>query len=212
VKGVIFLRIVVPPHDVSSPAYIRAVDRFCEGASDAAELLDILGLSKPRTRAVTGTHTPGTGEIHLRKRLGEGGFGVVTHLWNVSTGSECVVKEPVANAVRKKLNFEAWEREARIMGLVSHVRTPFHYYRDTQALTISGPRRETSHLGALPLSSALPGICSRRFPGWPRGHNIQRDLNDPSTMPVGAGLPPWTQPADCTPRHQARQYPRPVSL
>ncbi|KFH48245.1 Inhibitor of nuclear factor kappa-B kinase subunit beta-like protein [Hapsidospora chrysogenum ATCC 11550] len=120
VKGVISLRVIVPPHDVSSPAYIRAVGRFCEGASNAADLLDTLGLSKPRTRAVTGTHTPGTGEIHLRKRLGEGGFGVVTHLWNVSTGSECVVKEPVANAVRKKMNFEAWEREARIMGLVSH--------------------------------------------------------------------------------------------
>ena len=31
VKGVISLRIVVPPHDVSSPAYMRAVGRYCEG-------------------------------------------------------------------------------------------------------------------------------------------------------------------------------------
>src|SRR5690606_32376207 len=75
VKDLVAFRIIVPYHDTSSPAYVRAVERFCKGTSDAAGLLDRLGLSKPRTRAATGAHTPRTGEIHLRKTLGQGGFG-----------------------------------------------------------------------------------------------------------------------------------------
>ncbi|ENH66013.1 hypothetical protein FOC1_g10001135 [Fusarium oxysporum f. sp. cubense race 1] len=36
----------------------------------------------PLTRPLTGTQTPGTGEIYLRKKLGKGTFSTVTHLWN----------------------------------------------------------------------------------------------------------------------------------
>ncbi|KAJ4188718.1 hypothetical protein NW767_011826 [Fusarium falciforme] len=32
--------------------------------------------------APTGANTPGTDDIYLKKKLGEGSFGVVTHLWN----------------------------------------------------------------------------------------------------------------------------------
>ncbi|KAM3537301.1 hypothetical protein ARSEF1564_009781 [Beauveria bassiana] len=122
VPNVISFQIVVPFHHITSPAYIDKVNKFKQGAATAEDLLDDLGLSNLPTRPCTGAHTPGTGEIHLRKKLGEGSFGVVTHLWNVSTGDECVVKAPTLKAIQKrKVNEEAWHREARIMGQVSHV-------------------------------------------------------------------------------------------
>ncbi|KAM3516793.1 hypothetical protein NHJ13051_009578 [Beauveria bassiana] len=121
VPNVISFQIVVPFHHITSPAYIDKVNKFKQGAATAEDLLDDLGLSNLPTRPCTGAHTPGTGEIHLRKKLGEGSFGVVTHLWNVSTGDECVVKAPTLKAIQKrKVNEEAWHREARIMGQVSH--------------------------------------------------------------------------------------------
>ncbi|KAK7403872.1 hypothetical protein QQX98_010376 [Neonectria punicea] len=128
VPNVISFQIVVPFHHITSPAYIDKVNRFKQGTATAEDLLDDLGLSNPPTRPRTGAHTPGTGEIHLRKKLGEGSFGVVTHLWNVSTGDERVVKAPTLKAIQKgKVNEEAWHREARIMGQVSHVRTPSQF-------------------------------------------------------------------------------------
>ncbi|ATY65352.1 camk kinase [Cordyceps militaris] len=121
VLNVISFQIVVPFHHITSPAYIDKVNRFKQGIATAEDLLDDLGLSNLPTRSCTGSHTPGTGEIHLRKILGEGSFGVVTHLWNVSTGDECVVKAPTLKAIQKrKVNEEAWRREARIMGQISH--------------------------------------------------------------------------------------------
>ncbi|KAJ4311316.1 hypothetical protein N0V84_010521 [Fusarium piperis] len=121
VLNTISFQIVVPSHPIRSPAYRDKVNRFKQGTATAEDLLDDLGLSNPPTRPHTGAHTPDTGEIHLRKKLGEGSFGVVTHLWNVSTGDERVVKAPTLKAIRKKkVNEGAWHREARIMGQVSH--------------------------------------------------------------------------------------------
>ncbi|KAH0423734.1 protein kinase [Colletotrichum camelliae] len=113
-------QIVILPHDIRSSEYVDSVNRFRQGTATTEDLLEDLGLSYPPTR---GAQTPGTGEINLRKRLGEGAYGVVTHLWNVSTGEERVVKTPSPKAIANgQLNHRAWEREAYIMGLVSHER------------------------------------------------------------------------------------------
>lgn len=115
-------QIVILPHDIRSSEYVDSVNRFRQGTATTEDLLDDLGLSYPPTR---GAQTPGTGEISLRKKLGEGAYGVVTHLWNVSTGEERVVKTPSPKAMANgQLNHRAWEREAYIMGLISHVCTP----------------------------------------------------------------------------------------
>ncbi|KAK1768842.1 kinase-like domain-containing protein [Phialemonium atrogriseum] len=114
-------QIVVAKHDISSQAYIDKVDWFCQGTATTEDLLGDLNFPDRGTERPTGTHTPDTGAIHLRKRLGEGSFGVVTHFWNVSDGSEYALKEPSAKAIRKrKVNVDAWAREARIMGQISH--------------------------------------------------------------------------------------------
>ncbi|KGQ09830.1 Serine/threonine-protein kinase RAD53 [Beauveria bassiana D1-5] len=118
IYGVIALQIVIQAHDIMSPAYISAVKSFKRGMTTSEALLAGLGLSQPPTRD---TKTPGEGAIHLREHLGEGSFGVVTRLWNVSTGENRVVKAPHPKAIRnRQIDYDAWEEEASIMKLVSH--------------------------------------------------------------------------------------------
>ncbi|KAK3302817.1 kinase-like domain-containing protein, partial [Chaetomium strumarium] len=117
-------QIVVTDHDITSPPYIDNVKRFRQGMANAESLFGRLDLrSRPHTERASQAHTPGTGPIVLRKKLGEGTFGVVTRLWDVSTAAECALKEPSERATRNGwVNLDAWRKEARIMGLVSHDR------------------------------------------------------------------------------------------
>lgn len=118
--------IVVPQYDTSCPEYMEKADCFCRGTAPAEELLVDLDLvSRPMTMAPTGVNTPGTDDIYLKKRLGEGSFGEVTHLWNVSTGQEYALKTPSEKAIKRgHVDVAAWRREARIMGQVSHASIP----------------------------------------------------------------------------------------
>ncbi|KAL8326749.1 hypothetical protein RB601_003651 [Gaeumannomyces tritici] len=116
------LQIIVFPHDIASPAYIERVDRFFQNAPATEDLLSSLNIaSRPVTERPTGTHTPNTGPIHLRKRLGKGSFAVVIHYWNVSTGEEYALKKPSEKAHRwGRVRINAWRNEAHIMNLISH--------------------------------------------------------------------------------------------
>ncbi|KAG5787120.1 hypothetical protein H9Q69_013809 [Fusarium xylarioides] len=100
VPDAVAFQIVVKRHELESPAYIGAVAQFKQGAATTEGLLEDLGLSNPPTRPGTGTHSPGTGVINLKKMLGEGSYGVVIHLWNVSTGEERVMKTPSLRAIQ----------------------------------------------------------------------------------------------------------------
>ena len=114
-------RIVVSHHNITSQVYIDNVNWFRQGIADAENLFGRLNFPL-ETERVTGTHTPGTGPIFLKKRLGEGGFGVVTHIWNVSTAEEYALKKPSVKAIREKeVDVDEWEKEARIMGRIKHV-------------------------------------------------------------------------------------------
>ena len=114
---------VVYHHEVTSQQYIDNINRFRQGTADADHLVDRLDLrSRPQTERASGAHTPRAGPIHLRKKLGEGAFGVVTHFWDVSTGDEYALKEPSNNAIKKnKVDIDAWKKEAHVMGQISHV-------------------------------------------------------------------------------------------
>lgn len=53
-------------------------------------------LSRVNTAAPSGARTPTSGpsrHVTIHKELGTGGFGVVYHVWNVSTGEEYALKE-----------------------------------------------------------------------------------------------------------------------
>lgn len=125
VPGAISFQIIVPVHDIKSSVYIERVKRFNQGTATAEDLLDTLGLSRPLTRPGTGAHTPKTGEMTLKEKIGEGSFGVVTHLVNITTGDERVIKTPSKMAIREgQVDHKAWKLEAEIMGLINHVCTP----------------------------------------------------------------------------------------
>ncbi|KAK4243398.1 kinase-like domain-containing protein [Corynascus novoguineensis] len=115
-------QIVVARHDITSQRYIDNVNRFRQGTANAENLFGRLDLrSRPQTERASGAHTPGTGPIVLRKKLGEGTFGVVTHLWDVSTADEYALKEPSERAVREnRVRVDAWRKEAGIMSRLSH--------------------------------------------------------------------------------------------
>lgn len=117
-------QVVAAHHNVDSPEYIAKVRQFRQGTATAEDLFRDLDVpQRPDTELPTGSHTPGRGEIHLRKEIGEGSYGVVTHFWNVSDGSEYALKEPTARAIRKRqVNYDEWRKEARLMGQISHVR------------------------------------------------------------------------------------------
>ncbi|AEO63070.1 uncharacterized protein THITE_2107922 [Thermothielavioides terrestris NRRL 8126] len=122
VNRVLKFQIVVNEPALRSKDYINNVSQFWQGSVDAENLLDSLGLrTQPPTERGSGIQTPGTGSIFLEKDIGEGSFGVVRYLWNVSTGEECVIKQPSQKAIReRRVNPAAWEREASIMKRISH--------------------------------------------------------------------------------------------
>ncbi|UNI16686.1 Non-specific serine/threonine protein kinase [Purpureocillium takamizusanense] len=122
-------QIIAVPHHVSSTEYLHNVQRFRQGTASAEDLFRDLDLPhQPDTELPTGTHTPSRRDIHLRKQLGRGSFGTVTHFWNVSDGSEYALKEPTAKAIRLKQSNKiawrdverGWKQEANIMAGLSH--------------------------------------------------------------------------------------------
>lgn len=114
-------QLVLSHHDITSKLYRDNVEMFRQGTTDTESLFGRLKFPVETERA-TGTHTPGRGLIFLRKRLGAGSFGVVTHFWNVSTAEEYALKQPSDAAIREN-DFDAgeWTREGEIMGRISHV-------------------------------------------------------------------------------------------
>jgi hypothetical protein len=116
-------QIVVSHHDITSEQYVDNINRFRQGVASMDNLLGQLDLrSRPQTERASGAQTPGTGPIVLKKVLGMGAYGVVSHVWDVSTGEEHALKEPSMKAVRAgKVEDDMWKKEARIMGQISHV-------------------------------------------------------------------------------------------
>lgn len=130
--GHVQFQIVTAYYDVSLPTYTDRVTRFRKGIATAEGLFNDISIpNRPETERPTGAHTPGTGAIHLKKRVGEGSYGVVDYFWNVSTGEEYALKKPSEKARRKGMvNIDAWRQEAFIMGMISrppHVCAPSVY-------------------------------------------------------------------------------------
>ena len=124
IKIIRFLQfqLIVPHRDTTSPAYRMKVDTFLEGTANADELLSGIKLvSRAETQMPTGAHTPHTGAIVLKEKVGSGAFADVYRVWNVTTREEYAEKE-LSKAGKRKLNNpkETWEKEARVMSRISH--------------------------------------------------------------------------------------------
>lgn len=119
IPAIVSFEICVARHDITSQAYIDRVKSFRQGTATTEDLLDDLSLPPGDTKFLAGALKPGKGKISLTKPLGCGAFGAVSHVWNVSNGREFAKKEAINTRSVKK---EAWEKEARLMGQISHIR------------------------------------------------------------------------------------------
>lgn len=115
--------LVVPEHDLTSPAYRNNITRYLQGTAAPDDLVSELEIFS-RTR----TEVPSGGEVQTapakilksslwKRKLGHGSFGVVSYAWDVTSRAEFALKEP-----RPKAGGD-WEKEARIMKNISHVST-----------------------------------------------------------------------------------------
>ena len=115
IQGVGFW-IKVSRHDEHPDLYNASVDRFLKEADEPR--LNGLGIYSP-TALPSQSHTPNQGAIRLKqKTLGTGAFAVVRHYWDVSTGIDYAYKMPLD---KRRFDRKAWEKEAEIMGQISHV-------------------------------------------------------------------------------------------
>lgn len=64
----IWFQIVMTHHDMKSPVYMDKVNRFKQGIASIENLFHDLDLPTETEQPID-MHTPGTGEIHLRKQL-----------------------------------------------------------------------------------------------------------------------------------------------
>ncbi len=116
--------VVVCRDDPTSPLYIENVRRFRQGTANVESLFDEVDLDRLPTEPGSGVHSPlGSGPIELRTKLGEGSFGTVWHVWDVTTGEQHALKEPSAKAIsRRRVDVDRWREEARILGRMQHVK------------------------------------------------------------------------------------------
>jgi len=114
--------IVVYKHEKHRDQYFSNIDRF---HADVAASNDLpfggLGLeSRISTEVPSGTQTPSQDSILVeRGTIGEGAFGVVKLVWDVSTGIEYASKGPHRKYFNK--NPEKWRAEVDMMKQISHV-------------------------------------------------------------------------------------------
>ncbi|KAF2843845.1 kinase-like protein, partial [Plenodomus tracheiphilus IPT5] len=124
ITGSVQFKVVVPPRDITSQEYIDRVARFRQGTADPTDLLNSLVLrSAQGTQPPTGTHTaPKLSDPALvKKKLGEGAFGVVTYVWNATTGEEYALKEPLEKFIKSdQVKMKNWRKEANVMGRICH--------------------------------------------------------------------------------------------
>lgn len=121
-------RLVVPPQNIWSRQYIDSVTKFRKGTADTTDLfahLKVQSLPATDLPTPTGIHAPSSkpsGPIFWKKKLGQGTFGTVMHIFNVTTGEQFALKEPL-NKFRRKGDhtIKQWRKEADIMSCIHHV-------------------------------------------------------------------------------------------
>ncbi|KAI6443584.1 hypothetical protein MCOR15_011186 [Pyricularia oryzae] len=124
-------RVFVPRRDFTSQDHIDRVTAFRQGTADPGGMLASLVLhSGSRTTLPSGTQTPAhpSGTILYKRFLGNGVFGVVSYIWNVTTGEEYAVKEPLLEVIRSgQVIMKDWKKEANMMGALSHLLSALRY-------------------------------------------------------------------------------------
>ncbi|KAL8927683.1 MAG: hypothetical protein Q9172_001243 [Xanthocarpia lactea] len=119
-------KVIVPDRDYACPEYVDKVNKFRTGTGDPENLFASLIIQSGQgTRLPSGQQTPLTGPRSgpnfYKERIGNGAFGVVIYVWNLTTREEYVLKQPLAKLVKSRtISEKSWRKEAEIMGSISH--------------------------------------------------------------------------------------------
>ncbi|KAI1823280.1 kinase-like domain-containing protein [Xylaria intraflava] len=108
-------QMIVKEFDPTSEDFRAKVDRFCAGTAGLEGAPEGPAVRPPPQ---TPPGTPAEPDILLMRKIGEGGFAVVNHVWNVRTGECYALKEPW-EALRKS-DLKIWENERRLTSRASH--------------------------------------------------------------------------------------------
>lgn len=107
-------QIKINPYHPLDPDISDRIGNFRKGVAGVEDMLNELSIPTAQT---TGTATPQTGPIRITRFLGQGAFGIAHHVWDATTGHECVAKRPWSNSFDR----DAWDREAALMKRLKHV-------------------------------------------------------------------------------------------
>ncbi|KAK4064088.1 uncharacterized protein Triagg1_9244 [Trichoderma aggressivum f. europaeum] len=118
-------RLVVPYHDIKSRQYIDNVAKFRQGTGNIADLAELI-----KVRSYTATEFPTSLEArtpflkssdpaYWSRVLGNGSFGIVTHIFNTCTGEEYALKEP-KNTSKTGYRLQDWKKEVDIISNIQH--------------------------------------------------------------------------------------------
>ncbi|OAA80862.1 protein kinase [Akanthomyces lecanii RCEF 1005] len=106
-------------HGIREAEHRDKVDRFRRGTQNSGSLqLRIHCRVQSQLGLRRGKKPPSTAQddaIHLLKKLGNGSSGTATYRWNVSTGEEVVLKQPLGD-----FREDTWMQEAEIMNQLRH--------------------------------------------------------------------------------------------
>ncbi|TWU71290.1 hypothetical protein ED733_001624 [Metarhizium rileyi] len=125
VHHLVKFQVVAVEHDVKSQLYVDNVASFRRGGETKECLINDLAIFRRYINLTAGAQMPGQGPIHVRRKVGEGGFGIAVHCWDVSTGDEFGIKTPTKKVVKKVLKSvedrRAWKQEADTLRKLRHL-------------------------------------------------------------------------------------------
>lgn len=107
--------------DTSNPSYLQKVERFRAGNSAGLQATTLLDAGLHVEARLASETIPPLSPIYLSKPLGQGSSGRAMYQWNVSTGEEIVIKEPIHGLFMDDARIEEWKREAKAMERLRHV-------------------------------------------------------------------------------------------
>ncbi|KAL8678787.1 MAG: hypothetical protein Q9186_004897 [Xanthomendoza sp. 1 TL-2023] len=126
ITDLVQFKVILPHRDYTSPEWMEKVRKFRLGMEDPENLFASLIIQSAQgTQLPSGQQTLSKDSrsrpMLLKKRIGEGTFGVVTYVWNMATREEYVAKRPLDKLIKSR-NFseKTWRKEAQIMHSISH--------------------------------------------------------------------------------------------
>ncbi|TQV96617.1 hypothetical protein V2A60_002996 [Cordyceps javanica] len=101
--------------------YITRVDRFSRGCGASQALVEAINIRlQCQSQLMNEAMKLEGGPIYREEVVGQGAFGRFKYKWNVSTGEEMVLKEPISGNALSQSELRRWKEEAYTMQKLRH--------------------------------------------------------------------------------------------